>query len=44
MGGSGTVKINNLKTAIIEPPSLISQIEFYKDTELALFFTNFKFR
>jgi hypothetical protein len=35
--------IGTLKTAIIQPPSLISQIEFYKDTTLPLYFAKFKF-
>ena len=36
--------IGTLKTAIIQPPSLISQIEFYKDTTLPLYFAKFKFQ
>jgi len=36
MSGSGI-----LKTAIIQPPSLISQIEFFKDTTLPLYFTQY---
>jgi hypothetical protein len=44
MGGAGTINISNLtmsgilKTAIIQPPSLITQIEFFKDTSLAINF------
>jgi hypothetical protein len=46
---SGTITtsdliVNNvIKTSKIQPPSLISQIEFFKDTTLPLFFTKFKF-
>lgn len=46
---SGTITTYNLtvnnviKTAIIQPPSLISQIEFFKDSTLPIFFTKFKF-
>ena len=40
---SGTITAGIIKNAVIQPPSLISQIEFYKDSALPLFFTNFKF-
>ena len=32
-----------LKTAIIQPPSLISQIEFYKDSALQIYFGKFNY-
>jgi len=41
---SGTITAGIVKTAIIQPPSLISQIEFFKDTTLPLFFAKFKFQ
>jgi hypothetical protein len=47
---SGTITtydltVNNvIKTSKIQPPSLISQIEFFKDSTLPIFFTKFKFQ
>jgi hypothetical protein len=43
MTASGTITGNIIKTSKIQPPSLISQIEFYKDSSLPVYFTNFKF-
>ena len=40
---SGTITSGIVKTAIIQQPSLTSQIELYKDTILPLYFAKFKF-
>jgi len=40
---SGTITSGIVKTAIIQQPSLTSQIEFYKDTILPLYLAKFKF-